>query len=58
MIRRDYSDYTDTNLIRCACNSLFETKANLLFQFAVKSLVSAHQIPRIVLTSNLVSYSA
>ena len=52
------SGYSDFNLIRRACNSLSATNANLIIQFAAKSLVNAHQIACVILTSNFVSYSA
>ena len=46
------------NLIRSACNSLSETKANLINKFAVKSLLNEHRVSRNALNSKLVSYSA
>jgi len=49
------SDYNDINLIQCACNLLSETKAILIFQFAVKSLINTYRIPRVALNSKLVS---
>ena len=51
------SDYNDIKLIQGACNLLSETKAILIFQFAVTWLINTYRIPRVALNSKLVSYN-